>query len=479
VGWPRARSEIRLWIPGTVVLAALIIWAHVAIRPNGRLEPGHAEWHKTDFTVFTEAGAAFFDGRNPYVVTNPRGWHYLYPPLFALLVAPLSHFDTEFQVLAWFVINVGLAFGSFVEARKLWRRLAAESARGYLWIAGAALLATFLPVLDCMQTGQLGLAILYLLLYGFRLVLDGRSPAKWFWGGVVLALPAVIKLVPCLPVACLVFQRSLALAGSGEKPRPWTQQLALTAGLATGILLFLVAIPTALIGWRANLHHLEQWRVRIVTNERVGPDANFNIHSYRNQSFANAAYLCSQAVSRPWSAGPEAWPANHPARTVHPSIRVAIGLILAQLLMVCAMLGRRRDGLDQATAYGLACYATLLVSPLSWGHYYMAQAPALLFVPIWLMRSGRPIAGRFAAVCPPILTWLHYLVMPFLGGLGLLGLGSTVWFGAVSGVILRDVFLGKPYLASRSKGAINPLTRQIDVAECLPSAHMSRVSSLS
>ena len=45
--------------------------------------------HKTDFTVYTEAGAAFFDGRPPYEVSNPRGWIYLYPPLFAMLVAPL------------------------------------------------------------------------------------------------------------------------------------------------------------------------------------------------------------------------------------------------------------------------------------------------------------------------------------------------------------------------------------------------------
>ena len=100
---------------------ALTVWGYVAIGPNGRLEPGRAELHKTDFTVFTEAGAAFFDGRDPYRVTNARGWHYLYPPLFALLVAPLSVFDTESQVVAWYVVNVLLSIGCFVEARWLWR----------------------------------------------------------------------------------------------------------------------------------------------------------------------------------------------------------------------------------------------------------------------------------------------------------------------------------------------------------------------
>ena len=116
IGWPRSCAEIRLWIPGTVVVVALTIWGYVSIGPNGRLEPGRTDQHKTDFTVFTEAGAAFFDGRDPYRVTNPRGWHYLYPPLFALVVAPLSVFDTESQVVIWYVVNVVFAFGCFGEA---------------------------------------------------------------------------------------------------------------------------------------------------------------------------------------------------------------------------------------------------------------------------------------------------------------------------------------------------------------------------
>ena len=72
---------MRPWILGVVAVVALTIWGYVSIGPNGRLVPGKIDQHRTDFTVFTEAGAAFFDGRNPYRVTNPRGWYYLYPPL--------------------------------------------------------------------------------------------------------------------------------------------------------------------------------------------------------------------------------------------------------------------------------------------------------------------------------------------------------------------------------------------------------------
>src|SRR5262245_34614334 len=107
----RPVSQTPLWMYGVVLLAGFTIWGYLSIAPTGRIVPGHTDWHRTDFTVFTEAGAAFFDGRNPYAVANPRGWHYLYPPLFALLVAPLSLFATESQVGFWYAVNVALTYG--------------------------------------------------------------------------------------------------------------------------------------------------------------------------------------------------------------------------------------------------------------------------------------------------------------------------------------------------------------------------------
>jgi hypothetical protein len=169
----------------------------------------------------------------------------------------------------------------------------------------------------------------------------------------------------------------------------------------------------------------------------VGADSNFNIHSYRNQSLANAVYLWNTAAAV--GLGPDAQAKSskeRPERIVHPAVRVLVGFILAALLLVSWSLGRRKDYLDQATAYGLACCATLLVSPLSWGHYYMAQAPAVLFVTLWLLRRGAAVIVRAVAVIPAVVSWSYYLAMPYTGGLGLLGLGTTAWFLGVCGLIL-------------------------------------------
>src|SRR6202040_1741011 len=108
-----------------------------------------------------------------------------------LLIAPLSVFDTESQVVIWYTVNVVLAFGCFGEARRLWRLLGGAEPRELLWVGACAALAALLPFLDCMQAGQVGIAILYLLMMGFRLVVQSRSWPGWFLGGLILSLPAV------------------------------------------------------------------------------------------------------------------------------------------------------------------------------------------------------------------------------------------------------------------------------------------------
>ena len=75
--------------------------------------------HMTDFTVYTDAGAAFFDGREPYDVTNIRGWKYLYPPLFALLVALLAGLPSTWQAAVWFILSSLMVFGCYFECQRL------------------------------------------------------------------------------------------------------------------------------------------------------------------------------------------------------------------------------------------------------------------------------------------------------------------------------------------------------------------------
>jgi hypothetical protein len=456
VGWPAKRGDVKP--RGFLVMLAigLTIWGYVDIGPRGRNEPGKTEMHQTDFTVFTEAGAAFFDGRDPYEVHNPRGWHYLYPPLFAILVSPLAAFDTQSQVLVWYFLNCVMASACFLEARRIWKRLSIElEPRFARRLAWCGLLVAILPTLDCMQAGQLGIAILLLLLVGFRLVVFGGSRSSRFAGGLVLAFPAAVKLVPALPVAFLAYQSWARIVDRHDRKANFGKAATLTAGLLTGAFLYLIAIPAAFIGWDANLRYLEGWNSRIVTNERVGPSENFNIHSFRNQSLTNGVYLWTKGIVPEPEPGEESKvQPESPDRAPNKGVRVVIAGLIGLLVITGFVIGRRGDPLDQAVSYSLACCGMLLVSPLAWGHYYMAEAPGVVLVPLWIARRGWPRAALVLATAPLILTLAYYMSMDRVGALGLLGLGLTAWFVLVCVLLLVLECMNRSSFRARGSGSI-------------------------
>src|SRR5262249_14810178 len=141
--------------------------------------------------------------------------HYLYPPLFAILVGPLAAIDSQWQGVIWYAISLLMAWGCYTECRRIWRWLSADensSATASVsaaettvptWIFWLARATVLLPALNCLQRGQVGILLAYLLLLGFRCVVASRTSWGMLFGGVVLALPITIKVIPALPVACL------------------------------------------------------------------------------------------------------------------------------------------------------------------------------------------------------------------------------------------------------------------------------------
>jgi hypothetical protein len=77
-----------------------------------------------------------------------------------------------------------------------------------------------------------------------------------------------------------------------------------------------------------------------------------------------------------------------------------------------------------------------VISPVSRNHYFVLLLPAVLFVPLWLNQRGRRRAAIFLTMVPIALILLQYLLMPYVGRVGLLGLGLTGWLMAA--MILID-----------------------------------------
>ncbi len=442
-----------------ILLFGLCLWGWIDVRSRGFYHPDQPDEHRTDMTVYTEAGAAFFDGREPYEVTNCRGWGYLYPPLFALLMAPLHSLASQDQVMVWYVISVLFLWGVYRELTRLVGCVCAEDgparqwwAAWYPWLGIAAFCVAFMPTLNCLQRGQVGILKLYLLLLGFRLILRGRRWPAWIGGGIVLSLPIVLKLMPLLPVAFLIFVE-LVNCWRLRREQPAAGRVATrcllstTAGLLLGLLLFLLFVPAALVGWQANLRHLTTWSQstfhKVVdgdVEERSG-----NSHGQRNQSLQNAAYRLGNLTAHVFGGGPDDRLAERMpppplamdspiAETMLIAARLAI---LAALALIGIRLGRLGDRLSLATAFALGNIAMLVISPVARAHYFMLVAPATIFLPWWLACRGRRRAAVVMAVTPILLIDLHYFAMPITGRIGLLGLGLTAWLLAAFVLVQR------------------------------------------
>lgn len=466
---PEAEKPLRPLRPLPVALTLAIVlvllaWGLIDVQRRARIESGRPDAHRTDFTVYTEAAKAFLEGdADPYLVANPRGWQYIYPPPFALLVSPLAYLPYRVQAFAWYALSVLFAWGAIVEVRRLLRVLVvdARSDGDAMNPAGVlprslgvgALLAVLFPALNCLQRGQVSIFLVYFLLLGARVALSARSVRGALLGGIILALPAAVKVTPALPVGFFVLGAWAAGFSRGAPndrdavaaPSRLGRAGALTVGSALGLALWLLLAPAAVIGWETNLHHLDTWVHRVAAPSKdVGIQNNFDAHSFRNQSLSNAASL----VTVPWSAKADGtvkgdglareWPhslarIDTPAGMVLAASRAGIVAILLALAVSTAI---RPSRLRWMALFGLSTTATLLISPISWGHHFVIQLPALVFVPLAAWRSGHRRLALALAYVPAALSLAHYLALPWTGAYGVLGLGTAAWFLAAAGFIL-------------------------------------------
>jgi len=435
------------------LLAAFAVWGALDVLPRGGIDLKRIHEHRTDFTVYTEAGAAFFDGRDPYQVTNPRGWRYLYPPLFAIAVSPLHALPSTGQVCVWFVLSIAMTFGCYVEMRRsvalLKRQMhfGEDRARLLMWIGIAAFLAVMLPTLNCLQRGQVEVLKLYLLLLGFRLALAGNGVRQWCLAGVVFALASILKLTPLLPVGCLIlYDGVLGLTGRSRR-LAWQRAGALGAGVGAGLLVFALLLPAAVLGWNANFRHLGTWFSGVVTKviDVRTTDFGEDVRTVRNQSLDNAAYRFGNWITAEFAGGPDDTGIDrpHPATLKLPMDTPLAGELivygriasLALLLVFVFRAARFGQPIGRAATFGLACVATLVVCPVARGCYFALFLPAVVFISMWLVQLGRPRTAYLLAVVPAVFVWLHYLLLSASGRIGLLGLGTTAWFLATCAVL--------------------------------------------
>lgn len=308
------------WLPGVLAFGLVVLAVFYAYKVYGRtrLNPevvqgsqgdGAAAWpgrKPGDFRHFYYAGEALNRGQNIYEA-GEKG--YIYPPLFAVIMSPLSRLEPTTAERAWALANglliagvIGIAFRDAV------RRFQVPSDR--VTFLGSALLALLLTLDQVRWELEMGQSDTLVLL-GFTLGLYwlDRRPML---AGIALGLAANIKYQSLIVLPYLLVRRRFRAAGAAAIS---------TVGWAL--------LPALVTGWQTNLRYLGTALGRLGWIVGI-PGASADAHMHP-ATWINSISITSFAAR--WAEQVGAGPAF---------IAGVVGCAGAGMLAVCWMIYRRR-----------------------------------------------------------------------------------------------------------------------------------------
>lgn len=181
-----------------------------------------------DLDVFLRAAWAIRNDADPYAITSDNGWHYIYPPLYAILLTPLADPPRDadpsgcvpyaISVAICYLINLlCLALGVHALASALEKRAEDAGFRTQprfcvrwwslrVW----PVLICFLPIGHTLTRGQVNVIVLAILCAALAGWIHGQS----FRAGLWLSLAIAIKVIPAFLLVYPLWKRDgRALAG--------------------------------------------------------------------------------------------------------------------------------------------------------------------------------------------------------------------------------------------------------------------------
>lgn len=335
-------------LPALAVALILLPW----IIATGSARP----WQPAmiDLDVYLATVNDLLAGKDIYATRTPF-WNlpFIYPPIAALLLVPLTYLPLWGVQVLWAVLTV-LA-QRLILVRAGVRRSAAIAA------ANVALVLAFEPFRTTLGYGQVNTLLMALIVAD---LLPGQERSKWFPRGALIGLAAAIKLTPLafLVFALLAGRRAVVVWGLGSFA-------ALTAIGA-------IVLPQESLTFAR----------KVLTGDLYG----------------NPVYVGNQSINAVFA---------RLAGTEPPIAQIAlfVGGLAALLALVVAVLWWRRG--ERVLAVGLIGVASCLASPLSWTHHHVWA----LLVGLAMFSSTLSLGARILAIgwvgwvalCP-MLVFLPY-----------------------------------------------------------------------
>jgi hypothetical protein len=295
---------------------------------------------RTDYTVYRAAGQAVIDQTNIYEAHNVRGWLYVYPPPFAILMIPFAKLSLVWGSGLWYLLSIFcLAQATVMSVRLANEALPAGAKSIDLWTLYEVPLLLASPwlvsgLMRCQASGYM----VWLMIASIYLYCRGRPVL----GGMSLAAAALIKAFPIALLAYFVWQRQWRFIG------------ACFFFLVLGGLL----LPSLVYGWHQTLEYWSQW-FHIV----AGPALSSN--ESRESNLLYAQLLDSQ---KPRNQSLEALllSLHVPSQLTKP----ILALMAVGMFSVMAWLATRANAKTHILILSAFVMWNLLIPPISETHYF-------------------------------------------------------------------------------------------------------------
>lgn len=346
-----------------------------------------------DWNVFTRAAWTVRTGGDLYDVTDDNGFHYLYPPLFAILLTPLADApagaDRSWMlpypttVAIWYALNLVFAalamhlLAGALEQTSLQAGPRAEQNRRWWRLRVWPVLACLPAVGHTLMRGQVGLLLLLLLCGMLAALLRGRSGQAGAW----LAAAICLKVIPAFLLIYPV----------------WRRDVRFLAGCAAGLTLGLVVVPAVVRGPQQTWEDYRKWnQVMLLPASGAGSDQS------RARELIDVTATDSQSISAAIHNTVFLDRATRPRRSPE-WIRVVATSLIAILTLATLALFRgtsRNDRLAAVLAMGGLILVMLAASPVCHLHYFCLAAPLVmgLVAANWEHAAGADLPGRLGAV---------------------------------------------------------------------------------
>lgn len=321
-------------------------------------------------------------------IDNPN--YYLYPPLFAIAMLPLTWLSYPAAFAAWLAMNV-LFLAASLAIFLTGRRPRPLVTAGCILVAGA-----FYPVWHHLKIGQSSLLVLLLLTAAYALLRARRDTAA----GLVLSGAILLKLTPGILLVLLALHRR------------WRAATAAVAGV-----LALSALSSMVVGIGPQATYFLRMVPMLGAGTAFYPNQSLN--GFLTRVLHMGDYRKADlSLDLPWPR----------------LLAVAAGLVII-VLSVAAIARRRRElgGESFQDGYATLVMASLLVSPISWEHHYV-----LALLPAWILLERWGAAGAAGRV-PPVLAGAALAMM---GSRVTLAMFEKLGPGPLAPVLSSLAFLG-------------------------------------